>query len=185
MVGVDLTPRVIDNPLLDRGVVADLSDLPFPDNTFDLVFSIYVLEHVSDSAPVISEIGRVLKPGGLFLSLTPNRFHYVALLSRLTPATFHTWWIARHGRAPRDTFPTFYKLNTRRALRRQFASGDFELIGFDMVEGLPGYLAFSLPTFLVGAAYERIVNAHPSLSGLRSNIIAIFRNAKEAPRGRG
>src|SRR5262249_37660129 len=40
LVGVDLDPRVVDNPLLDRGVVGDLAALPFADDSFDLAFSI-------------------------------------------------------------------------------------------------------------------------------------------------
>jgi 2-polyprenyl-6-hydroxyphenyl methylase/3-demethylubiquinone-9 3-methyltransferase len=47
--------------------------LPFPDATFDLVCCCDVLEHVDDLPRVISEIGRVLRPGGIFLYDTINR----------------------------------------------------------------------------------------------------------------
>ena len=48
-------------------------NLPFDDNSFDLVCCCDVLEHVEDVAKVISEINRVLKPGGLFIYDTVNR----------------------------------------------------------------------------------------------------------------
>lgn len=53
--------------------------LPFPDDGFDAVLCTEVLEHVSNPAAVVAEIGRVLRPGGVFLFSTPNR----TLLSRL------------------------------------------------------------------------------------------------------
>jgi 2-polyprenyl-6-hydroxyphenyl methylase / 3-demethylubiquinone-9 3-methyltransferase len=53
--------------------------LPFPDNSFDTVFCCDVLEHVRDLPRVISEISRVLIPGGVFIYDTFNR----TLLSKL------------------------------------------------------------------------------------------------------
>jgi 2-polyprenyl-6-hydroxyphenyl methylase/3-demethylubiquinone-9 3-methyltransferase len=47
--------------------------LPFPDATFDLICCCDVLEHVDDLPRVISEISRVLRPGGVFLYDTINR----------------------------------------------------------------------------------------------------------------
>jgi len=47
--------------------------LPVPDRLYDIVFCCDVLEHVNDLAKVISEISRVLKPGGVFIYDTFNR----------------------------------------------------------------------------------------------------------------
>ena len=47
--------------------------IPFPSETFDLVISNQVLEHVEDLSAVLAEIHRVLKPGGTVLSLFPDR----------------------------------------------------------------------------------------------------------------
>lgn len=48
-------------------------EIPFPDQSFDCVFCCDVLEHVRDLPKVISEISRVLKPGGVFIYDTLNR----------------------------------------------------------------------------------------------------------------
>jgi len=48
-------------------------DLPYEENSFDLVTCVDVLEHVVDLNKVLSEINRVLKPNGLFLFDTINR----------------------------------------------------------------------------------------------------------------
>ena len=47
--------------------------LPYGDASFDIVFCCDVLEHVQDLPKVISEISRVLKPGGVFIYDTVNR----------------------------------------------------------------------------------------------------------------
>jgi 2-polyprenyl-6-hydroxyphenyl methylase / 3-demethylubiquinone-9 3-methyltransferase len=48
-------------------------NLPYPDGSFDFVFCCDVLEHVRDLPKVISEISRVLRPGGVFIYDTLNR----------------------------------------------------------------------------------------------------------------
>lgn len=54
----------------------DCVALPFQDSSFDLVVAYEVIEHLSGWADLISEAGRVLAPGGLFLVSTPNRACY-------------------------------------------------------------------------------------------------------------
>jgi SAM-dependent methyltransferase len=51
---------------------ADVSDLPFEDETYDIVLSTQVLEHVKDPAKVVQEMARVLKPGGHLFLTTPQ-----------------------------------------------------------------------------------------------------------------
>jgi SAM-dependent methyltransferase len=48
----------------DVMVKADLKDLPFPDDSFDAVICNHVLEYIRDERKAISEIRRVLRPGG-------------------------------------------------------------------------------------------------------------------------
>ncbi len=47
--------------------------LPFPDNTFDLILSHEVLEHVADDQLAVNEIVRTLRPGGRLVLFCPNR----------------------------------------------------------------------------------------------------------------
>lgn len=71
-VGVDLSPVSLE--LTRRRCqlagyrpdlrVADAEHLPFPDNTFDVVYSYGVMHHSPDTAKCLSEAFRVLKPGG-------------------------------------------------------------------------------------------------------------------------
>ena len=57
------------------GVVnGDALDLPFPDGTFDRVIVSEVLEHVWDDERALTEIARVLRPGGRVAATVPTRW---------------------------------------------------------------------------------------------------------------
>lgn len=60
-------------------VVGSILEIPFPDNTFDIVMSSEVIEHVPDPKKAIAELYRVLKPGGIMVLTTPNKFWYFAI----------------------------------------------------------------------------------------------------------
>jgi SAM-dependent methyltransferase len=49
--------------------------LPYPQNSFDLVLSHEVLEHVSDDRVAVAEMVRVLRPGGRAVVFVPNRLY--------------------------------------------------------------------------------------------------------------
>jgi SAM-dependent methyltransferase len=177
IVGVDLDPRVVDNPLLDRGVVADAGRLPFEDASFDVAFSIYVLEHISDPAGFAREIARVLEPGGIYLALTPSRYHYVSMISAVTPMWFHIWYNEAMGSSGADHFPTHYLLNTHGAIERAFGPTRMALEAFDCFEVSPHYLKFSTLAFLIGVAYERIVSSSERFAPLRVNVAFAMRKS--------
>jgi len=182
VIGVDRDPRVGTNPLLDRGLQADITGLPFRDGVFDVVFSIYVLEHVGDPQPLLSEIARVLRPGGRCAILTPNIYHYVTMVARATPTWFHKWINERRGRAADDTFPTRYLLNSRRALTRGFADAGFVAESLETIEVQPNYLDATPVTYAAGIGFERLVNATEWLAPFRVNLIGIFRKDPDAVR---
>lgn len=165
--GVDPDPRVVDNPYLDEGMEGVGESLPYPDNTFDLVFADNVLEHLDNPTEVFSEIARVLKPGGVFLGKTPNKWHYMPLVARLTPHGFHQWVNRRRGRAEVDTFPTRYRTNTPEDVSRHAQAAGLQMQKAELVEGRPEYLRFNALTYLVGILYERLVNALPFLARFR------------------
>ena len=51
--------------------VADVRSLPYPDDTFDVVVAVEVLEHIPDPEAGLAEAMRVLKPGGYAISALP------------------------------------------------------------------------------------------------------------------
>lgn len=71
--GIELVSTDID-PERKPDIVCDVCDMPFPDNSFDAVFLIEVLEHVHNPPKALSEISRVLKPGGTLIFSVPFIF---------------------------------------------------------------------------------------------------------------
>jgi SAM-dependent methyltransferase len=55
----------------NTNIIIDAHQIPFQDNCFDLVIAQAVLEHVLDPFLCVSEINRILKPGGLVYAETP------------------------------------------------------------------------------------------------------------------
>jgi len=72
--------------------------LPFDDETFDVLVSTSVLEHVIDLPPVESEMARVLKPDGIMLHLYPRRsilvepHMYIPLGGRIQNRAYFQFW---------------------------------------------------------------------------------------------
>jgi SAM-dependent methyltransferase len=172
--GLDPDPRVRDNPYLDEARVGHGEAIPFPDASFDMVIADNVLEHLETPEAVFCEVARVLRPGGLFLVKTPNRRHYVPLAARLTPHRFHRAFNRLRGRAADDTFPTRYRANTPRRLRRCAAVSGLEVRRLEQVEGRPEYLRPWAATYLAGCLYERVVNRIPWLAAFRVLLIGCF-----------
>lgn len=173
--GVDPDPCVLENRCLDEAKVLEGAAIPYPDATFDLVVSDNVLEHLDDPVAVFREVLRVLKPGGLFLAKTPNRWHYVPVLAAVTPETFHKFYNEKLGRKAEDTFPTRYRANSERAIKRIAGEAGLEVVEVEHFEGRPDYLRISAPTYLAGWLYERVVNASTLLRGVRLVLIIELR----------
>jgi len=173
--GVDLDPRVVDNPMLDEGRIANADGIPYEANRFDVVFSDNVLEHLDQPLEVFREVARVLKPGGVFLFKTPNKWHYMPTIARLTSHGFHQYVNRLRGRAEVDTFPTRYQANSLGDVVRLAAGAGLVVDRIDRVEGRPEYLRMTWPTYVVGLAYERLVNSARIFAPLRILLMGTLR----------
>lgn len=59
---IEYTTTDLNSPLAD--VKADICNLPFPDNAFDVILCNHVLEHIPNDTKAMQELYRVMKPGG-------------------------------------------------------------------------------------------------------------------------
>ena len=77
VVGLGLNSNELSkNRALTEHCIHDLNKdpcLPFPDNTFDAVLNVVSVDYLTKPMEVFREVGRILKPGGLFLVVFSNR----------------------------------------------------------------------------------------------------------------
>ncbi len=143
-------------PTLPR-LCARSEQLPFADETFDLVIASWLLEHLPDPAATFREVGRVLRPGGYFIFLTPNARHPLPRLSRVL-APLHRlqqWLTVRlYHRAAADTFPVYYRANTPRTITHLALQAQLRLVQFDLVDD-PAYFAWNELSFRLALLLER------------------------------
>ncbi len=67
---LDYTTTDLLSPLAD--VKADICNLPFDDNCYDIILCNHVLEHIPDDLKAMQELYRVLKPGGMGIFQIPQ-----------------------------------------------------------------------------------------------------------------
>lgn len=77
VVSVDIGVNLLEEARkkgIRKPVASDVTKLAFPDNTFDIVISSECIEHTPSPETAVSELIRVLRPGGTIVLTCPNRF---------------------------------------------------------------------------------------------------------------
>ena len=94
IIALDISQEELDyNHDVDEKIVFDITSgnkVPLDDDSVDMITSRYVLEHLKNLDNAFSEVSRILKPGGKFISLFPNKFTLFAIINQILPH-----WLAR------------------------------------------------------------------------------------------
>lgn len=136
----------------------DVTEIPLRDNSVEVACCRSVLEHLTDPKAFFAEVKRILRPGGTFVGLTPNRFDYVSVAASLVPNHLHGRVVAGLTERPEErTFPTFYRANTARAIRGCAAHAGLSLVSVRYLRAHPHYLQFSPLTYALGVLVEQVV----------------------------
>jgi SAM-dependent methyltransferase len=178
---------IIDNRLVTEGyrytAVTDVR-LPFPDDSFDVVLSNHVIEHVGDAAQQrahLFELKRVLRPDGIGYLAVPNRWMLVEPHYRLIFLS----WLPRSWRSPYLRMSGKGNVYDCEPLQKDEVERFFAKAGFDCtnlgVDALRATFEIERPGTRSNAILRRI----PSwiLEPLRAVIpthIYTFRHASEA-----
>lgn len=118
--GVDPDSNVRENPFVHERFEGTIEDCNTT-HRFDLITLRMVAEHIVDPNRSVAKLAELLKPGGLAVVYTVNKWSPVPVVTSLVPNRFHfrfkkVLW----GGEERDTFPTAFKMNTRADLATQF-----------------------------------------------------------------
>jgi 2-polyprenyl-3-methyl-5-hydroxy-6-metoxy-1,4-benzoquinol methylase len=134
VVGIDVAAEPLRraralHPELDLRLVRAEAAWPLRDASFDVVWAGEVIEHIADTAGWLSEVRRVLRPGGALLLSTPDHGRLRMLLWALAPRTFEAHF------DPRTDHLRFY---TRRALTELLEDFGFSDVAVRSAGGPPG-----------------------------------------------
>lgn len=134
VVGVDPDENVQENDLLSerfRGTIEAYKT----DEKFNLVTMRMVAEHVQEPEACVEKLSELTETNGLAVIYTPSKWAPVSVAATVVPFALHNrfkriiW-----NTEERDTFPTAYKMNTRRTLQRLFANAGFEEVYFSRID---------------------------------------------------
>uniref|UniRef100_A0A7V4LDN2 SAM-dependent methyltransferase n=1 Tax=Desulfobacca acetoxidans TaxID=60893 RepID=A0A7V4LDN2_9BACT len=174
--GVDVDPEVHTNTSCTRTLIYDGEHIPLEDETFDAAVCNYVCEHIQKPIVLCREIRRVLREGGVFALRTPNLWHYVSVASRFTPHRLHRLVANRARGLPagsHEPWPTFYRMNTRRACRKILEQAGFAVLYNHCIEPEPSYAMAARAVFYPAMLWERLLNSTFLLEDLRANILCV------------
>jgi SAM-dependent methyltransferase len=135
VVGIDydLLSLTKHKTITDR-VRCGIAELPFANDTFDLVTANMVFEHLDDPGVQLKEIARVLKRGGRLILHTPNVFGYGTIAARMIPEFIKARIIyILHGRDEEDIFVAHYRMNSPSTITRLAKSADFNVSSIRMI----------------------------------------------------
>ncbi|MBI4436387.1 MAG: methyltransferase domain-containing protein [Candidatus Omnitrophica bacterium] len=119
VIGVDLTEKLLRigrERTQGTFTTGDVECLPFKDNQFDIVVAINLLHHMPQMDQMVSEVFRVLKPGGVFYALDPNQRHPAMRFYRDRRSPFYS----SAGHSPNERLLTAEEILTH--LNRFFES---------------------------------------------------------------
>lgn len=183
-VGIDMNERSTEkNICLDQIVYGNIEKLPFPDKSFNIVVSLWTLEHLKNPDRVLREIHRVLRKGGVFIFISPNYNFVLLKLLSLVKFPRVNYLINRilFGRRENDIFKTYYKVNTIATINRQIENlFDTEVLktNYD-----PGYTSFNKITFGLSNNLEKFLRIfglaeiwHPHIIGVLRKKAHFLRN---------
>jgi SAM-dependent methyltransferase len=158
VIGIDVDPGAASNPFLDEFRLIEKDHWPVADESIDVSICDSVLEHVENPDSFFNEVRRVTRPGGFICIRTSNVLSYFGLASVLVPSRLHFKTLARlqdGSPSEHDVFPTFYRCNTRRQLRKIL-----DRYGFDHTvygyEPEPAYLSFSRIAYALGVLHQKL-----------------------------
>lgn len=156
-VGFDLDrASTTNNTSVEDVFIGDTESLPFPDQTFDVVLSLWTLEHVQQPEALFRDVRRVLKPGGFFAFVTPNRASLLILIRRLMNKRVADHLLDHfYGRKDADVFDVYYRANNKDILHQLAGQAGLTLEYLKENED-PSYTSFNRLTYRLSSLFSRL-----------------------------
>ena len=159
LVGLDPSDNIEENQIIHERFKGFLEDFP-AGRQFDLVTLRMVAEHIAHPAGAARALARLAKPGGRIVIYTVFKWSPVTLVSAAAPFWLHhavkriIW-----NTEEKDTFPTEYRMNTRRELRRIMTSVGFAEEQFSYLDDCRSLARWKLTNLLELVLWKILTSA--------------------------
>jgi 2-polyprenyl-3-methyl-5-hydroxy-6-metoxy-1,4-benzoquinol methylase len=162
LVAVDPSKTIEENRFASERVNARLEDFEC-DELFDVATLRMVAEHIEAPEAFVAALARLVKPRGMAVVYTVNRWSPISIISSLTPFVIHhkvksfIW-----NTEERDTFPVAYKMNTKERIRTLFHRAGFCERHFEYLDDCRTFHRFRALNYLELSAWRllRTVGLH-------------------------
>lgn len=172
--GVEINQDIVARMSHIKYADVDRDRFPFDDASFDLVLSVWGMEHFRDQN-VFNETERVLKSGGQFIFMAPHLGHPIFWISKFFGAFLSGWYYRHILHSTYQPHAAFYRFNRQRdieAAARRSGLQISKIIYFGPAN-LLGYFAFSSTLKRIVAWFDqKITNAR--LAGLKPYLLVVM-----------
>lgn len=166
--GVDPDERIKENKNIDQCKIGMIEDVDFDKESFDLICSRFVFEHIKDPVKILNHLYPWLKEDGKCVILTVNRLHYYCWHGCLPKS----WAQKITGRLAEDIFHTHYQFNNPFQIKHLVAQSKFGPNAKVHIAHCEKYLYTSLPAIrFFSRMYSLLVNSIPFLKYYRAGLI--------------
>jgi SAM-dependent methyltransferase len=147
--------------------------VPMRDSSFDFVTSRFTFEHLQYPQQALAEIARVLKPGGICLLETTNKYNPLILAARMIPFFIKKIIFQRIFKEnPSGTYKTYYQINTPKAFRN--VAAQVKNMKLERLYLINDIITESKILFTISFGLYKLMKLF-GLNSLYGNILAVFR----------
>ena len=169
---LDVANCRVKHPNAGKCFIASVESMPeIKSNQYDLAFANYVLEHVASLDKAVTEIHRILKPSGYFITSLPNTSAPEFILSKYTSAKFHQFIKGKgEGSHAQETQYAYKNIKEFVSIFEKY----FSTVEVKYWSNTLGYL-YKFPVVnIFSKIYDKIIN-YFNIKMLLSNVCIVFK----------
>ena len=146
LIGIDPSSNIENNPYVHSYIKAPFEEADLSNNSLDVIYSIYVMEHIENPDRLFLKAHQTLKENGKLYFITPNRPHYFVFFSRLADQlNIKNLWVEKVMKARVNLdygFKSYYLINDENTIRKFAERHGFkkcEILYLDSPEAIAKY----------------------------------------------
>jgi SAM-dependent methyltransferase len=177
VVGCDIISDIKESSFdYDELAVASIENLPFKENSFNVVIATFLIEHLTNPYNAFAEIFYAMKPGGFFVFVTPNLLNYTIQIANISKKNSFIHRSLRYmvlGKTRYyDNPPVYYKCNLGHKLEKTLTDTGFNKIELSYVGNASFYFKHIPVIHAISKIGDRITNRIGR--NLKSVLLGVF-----------